>query len=379
MLAALFWVSAGWVVYTYAGYPIAVSVLSKLRPRPSLRASIEPSVSVILAVRNEAARVAKKLENLLRLDYPRSKLEIIVVCDGSTDATVSIAKSFEDEGVKVEVLAQPSGKPVALNRGVALATGDLLLFCDARQRIDRGALRALVAHFADGAVGAVSGELMLDSEKGPGFYWKYEKWIRSAEAQVDSVPGATGALYAMRRALFEEVPTDCLLDDVYTPMRVVLAGKRVLFEPNAKAYDGEVDLTGEFQRKARTLAGNFQLLRHLPEVLHPGKNRILWQFGSHKLARLACPYALLSLLATSAALALQPPPLGPIYASCLGGQLLLYGLAAHGALRGERAGRVARVACTFVALNAAAVEGLRRYLTGNLSWTSAERHGSSRR
>jgi cellulose synthase/poly-beta-1,6-N-acetylglucosamine synthase-like glycosyltransferase len=331
-----------------------------------------------MAVRNGEREVGAKLENLLGLDYLADRLQIIVVSDGSTDGTTEVVRRYADRGVELIAIREPSGKPTALNHGMARARGSVVMFCDGRQRIEPQALRALVTHFADPAVGAVSGELMLEGDRGPGVYWRYEKFIRSAESALHSVPGATGALYAIRRELYRDLPGDCLLDDVYTPMNIVLAGKRVLFEPAARAYDTEAGLEDEFQRKARTLAGNFQLLEQLPGLLDPRKNPIMWQFASHKLARLACPYALAVMLASSASRALMRGSARPVYLALFGAQVLVYGLAVRGAARGDRASRMERIAHTFVALNVAAVEGLRRYLTGDLSWTSARRAASSR-
>jgi biofilm PGA synthesis N-glycosyltransferase PgaC len=367
---ATFWGSAAWVAYTYAGYPCLVWCLARWAPRPAKSGPFEPTISIVMAVRNGEREVGTKLENLRDLDYPTEKLQIIVVSDGSTDRTVEVVRGFSDRSVELVVIEVPSGKATALNEGTARARGELVVFCDTRQRIEPRALRALATRFADPEVGAVSGELMIEGGGGSSLYWQYEKLIRSAEGALDSVPGATGALYAIRRELFRDLPRDCLLDDVYTPMSIVLSGRRVVFEPTARAHDVEVGLRDEFQRKARTLAGNFQLLGQLPGLLDPRRNRILWQFASHKLARLACPYALAGMFVSSAALAALGGARRPLYATLLGAQLLAYGLAASGARRGERASRLERVAHTFVTLNVAAVEGLRRYLTGDLAWTT---------
>ncbi len=376
ILTTVFWGSATWVVYTYVGYPCLVWGLAKCCPRSSSFGAADPSgsvdeppVSIVMAVRNGESEIRAKLENLLSMDYPKDKLQIIVVSDGSTDGTVEAVRSMTERGVELVEMAEASGKPTALNYGVSRAHGSIVLFCDVRQRIEPQALRALVRHFADPKVGAVSGELMIEGDAGAGAYWKYEKLIRSAEGTLDSVPGATGALYAIRRELFRELPSGCLLDDVYTPMSIILEGYRVLFEPTARAYDREAELKDEFQRKARTLAGNFQLLEQLPRVMSPLHNRALWQFASHKLARLACPYALLGMLGSSAVLSVGPG--WRLYAPMFGAQALGYGLALGGGLRGDRASRLERLAHTFVTLNTAAVEGLRRYLAGDFSWTSA--------
>lgn len=372
--SVLYWSSLGLVLYTYAGYPLLIGTLARLRPRRSRAADIEPTVSVVLAVHNEEASIATKLDNLLGLRYPADKLQVVVVSDASTDATEAIVARHADRHPRRVVLVRlesKSGKAEALNRGMERASGEVVVFCDARQRVEPDALRALVPHFADPTVGAVSGELQLAGERGPGVYWRYEKLIRAAEGRVDSVVGATGALYAIRRHLFQEIPAGTLLDDVYTPMQIVLQGYRVLFEPGARVHDQEAELKGEFSRKARTLAGNFQLVRLLPRLLNPLRNRLFVQFVSHKLLRLACPFALATLFASNVVLVGTGAPGWPLYVATLVGQLAAYGLAIKGAVEGEQAGRAARVSHTFVVLNLAAVEGLRRFVRGELAWTSA--------
>jgi biofilm PGA synthesis N-glycosyltransferase PgaC len=369
-----YWGSLGLIAYTYGGYPALMVGLSKLKKRAREQdqlPAIEPTVSVVLAAHNEQERIADKLDNLLALDYPPDKLEIVVVSDGSEDETDAIVQSYSDRGVLLERNDTPQGKAVALNHGVARASGELLLFCDARQRIDPQALARLVCWFADPNIGAVSGELQLDTGKGPGAYWAYEKLIRNAEGAIDSVVGATGALYAIRRHLYRDLPADCLLDDVFTPMQIVLQGYRVTIDSQAKVYDDEASVKGEFSRKARTLAGNYQLLQQLPELLDPRKNRLFVQLVSHKLLRLACPFALVTLLGSNAYLVLTAAPGWPLYATTLAGQLVGYGLAAKALLFGdEKAGKLTKLSQTFVTLNAAAVEGLRRFVSGELSWTS---------
>jgi cellulose synthase/poly-beta-1,6-N-acetylglucosamine synthase-like glycosyltransferase len=254
---------------------------------------------------------------------------------------------------RVELVVLPAaGKANALNAAVLRATHPILVFADARQRFAPDAIRRLVAHFDDPLIGAVSGELVLDCEdtvaavegetastiaEGVGAYWKYEKWLRRREAEVSSTVGVTGAIYAMRRYLWQCLPTDTLLDDVLGPMRLVLRGYRVTFEPAARAYDEAApDASHEFRRKTRTLAGNFQLLVHEPRVLVPGMNPVWVQFVSHKIARLLVPYALIAVFATNAALALAAGS-GLFYRLVFAAQLLFYGLAVYGAALDRRA------------------------------------------
>src|SRR5207249_2121482 len=183
---------------------------------------------------NEAERIEERLRNLLSLDYPQERLEIVLASDGSTDDTVARAKAYEDAGVKVFAFETRCGKPAVLNALIPKVQGELIVLADARQRFEPKALRVLVRSFGDPQVGAASGELMLTPatkggmiSEGAGAYWRYEKFIRRHESRVDSTVGATGAIYAIRRDLFEPIPADTILDDVLIPMRIARKGYRV--------------------------------------------------------------------------------------------------------------------------------------------------------
>jgi cellulose synthase/poly-beta-1,6-N-acetylglucosamine synthase-like glycosyltransferase len=246
-------------------------------------------------------------------------------------------------GSEVRTIALPPvGKAAALNAAVAAARHEVLVFADARQHFATDALRYLVRPFDDPRVGGVSGELMIDADAAPaagagqspvaegvGLYWRYEKWLRQHESDIGSTLGATGAIWALRRAAWRPLPPRTLLDDVLAPMRAVLDGHRVVFAPEARAYDrSSPDADTERRRKVRTLAGNYQLLRLEPRLLSPFANPVWLQFVSHKLGRLVVPYALVALLASSAVLAHA----GVIYAAALTLQVAFYVLAAHGAI-----------------------------------------------
>ncbi len=366
--SAIFWSSVGIVAYTYAGYPLLIRALSMLHPKQVKKKKIEPNITIVLPAYNEERHIEKKIINLLSLDYPKDKVQIIIVSDGSTDETDNIVKKYSDRNVALERLRNPFGKPSAINHGVSKATAEIIVFCDARQRIHPGAVKELVSNFADPSVGAVSGELIIEGNHGPGFYWKYEKFIRSAEANFDSIPGATGALFAIRHKLFRDIPEESLLDDVFTPMQIALQGYRVILEPNALVYDSETELSAEFSRKVRTITGNFQLLEHLPAVVNPLKNRLFFQIVSHKLMRLVCPAALISLLGSNIVLIALPTPGWPIYAFILAGQLILYGAALNSIISKKETTRLSTLAKTFVVLNVAAMEGARRYISRNFTW-----------
>jgi cellulose synthase/poly-beta-1,6-N-acetylglucosamine synthase-like glycosyltransferase len=347
-METVFWLSVGLIVYVYAGYPVLLAVWARVvtsrrsttddtQPR-TLRAL--PAVTVIIAARDEARRLPARIDNLLASDYPNDRMQIIVASDGSTDATLD---ALEPYASRVElIMLPPGGKARALNVAVARARHPILVFADARQRFAPDTIRRLVRHFERFSVGAVSGELVLDCEQGGsassvaggvGAYWKYEKWLRRREATVGSTLGVTGAVYAMRRVLWEPLPPDTILDDVLGPMRIVLRRYRVLFDATALAFDEAAsDVMVETQRKVRTLAGNFQLLALEPRLLVPGLNPVWLQFMSHKVGRLAVPYALVALLASNTWLAAG----SWMYAALLAGQLAFYGLAAYGAVLDRR-------------------------------------------
>lgn len=367
VLEVVYWSSLGLVVYTYAMYPALIYTLSRLCRRDSRIGNELLSVTIVIAVRNEEQRVGRKLDSLLELDYPADKMNIVVVSDGSTDRTDDIVQGFDDRNVRLERIESEAGKAPALNRGVSSAGGELVVFCDVRQHVDVGAVRALVAPFADPSIGAVSGELHTGSDRGPGIYWRYEKFIRIAESRFSSAVGATGHLYAIRRNLFRALPKYLLLDDVYTPMQIVLQGYRVLFEPAAKVFDEEASIKAEFLRKARTLAGNFQLLHQLPGVLNPGRNPIFVQFISHKVLRLVCPYAFIMLFISNVWLLVSGSS-APVYGFSFSVQVFIYSLAVKGILGNGSGWQLTRIFHTFVVFNAAAIEGLRRYLRGDFRW-----------
>lgn len=290
---------AAFILYTLFGYPILLHLLSKACSRPVIKEFRARSVSVLLPVLNGERYLAAKLDSLLALDYPPELLEIFILSDGSTDRTAEIAARYVDQRVHFHALPR-GGKAAALTAGLEIAQGEIIFLTDVRQSIAPDALRHLVACFADPAVGVVSGELIIRDgatreEANIGLYWKYEKWIRRRLSALDSVLGATGCIYAMRRSLARPLPPGCLLDDVFLPMQAFFAGYRVVFEDRARAYDDPTTLDSEFRRKIRTLAGNYQLIGYMPQLLGPS-NRMWLHFVSHKLARLLLPFALLAAL-----------------------------------------------------------------------------------
>lgn len=306
---AMFWICAALLAHIFVGYPLWIWLQARLFPRPIRKRSITPKVTVIVAAYDGAAYIQSKLTNLGNLGYPRDRMDIIVACDGCHDDTAQLARAFGDARVKVLEFDTRRGKAACLNSAVAQARGDVLLMTDVRQKLSPTALRDLVENLADPHVGAVGGELVL-SDPNTGFaqsvdaYWRYEKLIRHAESRSGSTIGVSGALYAIRRELFEPLPEGTVLDDVLVPMRVIAAGHRVVFEPAALAWDRATQAPGEERRrKIRTLAGNCQLIQLAPWLLLPWRNPAWFRFISHKLLRLLGPWLLLGLAVTSSLLA----------------------------------------------------------------------------
>lgn len=370
-----FWFSLIFVTWTYIGYPLCIYLLAQTRPQEPSVDSNKPTISIIMAVHNGAEILEQKIHNLYALHYPSRKYEIIVVVDGVTDqdseqiCKILKHKPHNTPSISFLLLEEQMGKPYALNRGVNRANGELVLFCDIRQRIELNALTLLTRHFVEPKVGAVSGELVLEGQKGPGMYWRYESAIRQAEGRFDSTVGATGALYIMRRSLYQPIPAESLLDDMIIPLQVTLQGYRVLFDSSAKVYDVEAQWDREFQRKARTLAGNFQLLELMPQLLSPQKNRLLFQFFCHKIMRLLCPYALVMLLISSAALTGSPACKNPFYSYMWWIQFVCYFAVLLASYEPIRRNKFIRLCYTFFILNVAAIVGFARYLNRDFAWT----------
>jgi biofilm PGA synthesis N-glycosyltransferase PgaC len=363
---ACFLLAAGVVVYSYVGYPALVSLAAWLKPAPPVqRDAPTVDVSIVIVVHNEERVIEEKLLNCLGLDDPCQ--EILVISDGSTDGTERIVESFASKGVRLLALPGPQGKPNALNHGIPLCQGTIVVLTDARQRIASDAVRELVSNFHDHTIGAVSGELHLSAPiesgapSGVGWYWNFEKLLRRMESRFDSTVGVTGALYALRKSLYRPIDPRLILDDVAIPMDVVTGGSRVIFEPLARAYDLIATRPRvEYERKVRTLAGNYQLLALRPSLLDPRRNRLWWQLVSHKVSRLVVPWCLLALLVASGLLAVE----GGVFRALFWGQAAFYLLALLGALLAPFQIRLLSLPYAFVLLNLAAGHSLFRFLRG---------------
>ncbi len=334
MARLLFWISAGFAVYVYIGYPILLWGLQAFLRSSPRQPPIEPSVSLLVPAYNEAAVIADKIRNSLALDYPVDKLEIVVASDGSKDATAKIVRFFAETCGRVRLLnfEQNRGKMAVLNDAVRELRGDIVAFSDASSMLAADSLRTLVQSFGDPRVGAASGvyrllkkdQARLGSQEE--LYWKYETFLKVQEAKLGAFTGAHGSLHAIRRALYPFPSVATLNDDFTIPMRILERGHRVAYEPAALAYEEAREMEG-FSRRVRITTGNIEQLREIKGLIWPFRPFVLFCLLSHKTGRLLVPVFMLMALAANIALRGQFP-----HNWLLVGQGLFYGLAVLGAM-----------------------------------------------
>lgn len=373
MLASVkiaFWTSVALVVYAYAGYGACVALLAKLRPRPPRAGNVTPSVSFIIPCHNEAGWIAEKLDNTLALDYPPGQLDVIVVASGCDDGTVEIVAGYADRGVRCLVQPIRAGKEAAMQLAAREARGEILVFTDANARLNVGALRAMARWFSDPEVGCVAGEKRVatgaegSGRSGEGAYWRYESMLKRFDSQVGSAMGGAGELIAVRAALMNYRETDNIIEDFVLSMRVVQAGYRVVYEPEAVAEEDEpARVEDQFERRARIAAGGFQAMLRLGPLLDPRRGTVWWQYVSHRVLRWALvPFLLPLVVVMNGVLARGRP----FYGLTLAAQLGFYGAAAIGWWhRHSAVGKLPFLYFPFYfcAANAAAIIGCARLLS----------------
>lgn len=364
MSRRLFWLAAGLVSYTYVGFPALVLARSRLRPRDYRREPITPRVSVIIAAHNEVAVIADKVRNILAADYPADRLEVIVASDGSDDGTVQAAQ--DAGGARVRVLDLPRvGKHRALNAAVAQAQGEVLVFTDANSMFGSRSLAALVAPFADPAVGGVAGDQRyldgtLDDAVAGGerHYWAFDRLLKESESRAGSVISATGAIYAIRRSLFLEVPPG-VTDDFATSTGVIVQGHRLVFAPDAVAYEPVGSSSDvEFGRKVRIMTRGLEGVVVRRQLLDPRRHGFYaLQLFSHKVLRRVMVLPLALLAASAARLARE----SRLFALLTAAQGAVYALGLVGLAAGRRPRARARALALpayFCLINAASLQAI---------------------
>jgi hypothetical protein len=352
--------SAGWVTYAYAGYPLLLLALRWLAPRPIRRGDALPSLSIVIAVHNGARELRTKLTQTLALEYPGER-EILVSSDGSTDETEAVAREFEGQGVALVANPERRGKEAAQAAAIARARGEVLVFTDVSATLEPGALRALVRPFSDPTVGCVSSEDVIEATGGEAVYVRYEMALRALESEVATLIGLSGSCFAIRRTLCDPWPTD-LASDFRSALEAACRGLRAVSEPQARVRFGATRAPAEeWSRKVRTVRRGLAVLSAYRGLLAPRHGRAALALWSHKVARFTSPFALIALLAASAWAA----PGNAWAATLLGAQLLVYGLGALALVAGPLASLLpARVAAFWLLVNASMLVAWGHHLTG---------------
>jgi cellulose synthase/poly-beta-1,6-N-acetylglucosamine synthase-like glycosyltransferase len=373
----VFWISAGMVAYAYFLYPVVLFVmyavaqllsdvrylLTRRDRRAGSRKGDVPAVTFLVPAYNEEAHLLEKIENLGQTDYPREKLQIVFVSDGSTDLTNQILSRVQNPQVEVVILPRRQGKPSALNVAVARARHDLLVFSDASTSFAPDAVEKLARHFTDSTVGAVCGALRFrassESQQTEGVYWKFENLLRLMEARLGATLTASGAIYALRRQAYFPLAPDTVLDDFVIPMNARNAGYRVLYDPEAVATEvAPHTVGGEFTRRVRLASGSFAALRDFARIRLDGVT--VFAFLSHKVCRWIVPFFLIALLISNVFLR------GPVYRIMLIGQILFYLWAGFGFFLRRRIShiRYALLGYFLLAMNLAFLVGFCRFVNG---------------
>lgn len=357
----VFWLSVALVIYAYAGYPLILVLLSRLRSRPVRMEPITPELTMIIPVHNQAEIIRKKLENCLALDYPEDKLHIVVSSDGSDDNTHDVLREFESRGVLFISSSERQGKVAAQLRALPSIRGEITVFTDASIMLDRGSLLAVVQPFADPETGCVSSEDHVPGG-GEGMYVRYEMLLRRLESRVQTLIGVSGSFYAVRSSLVE--PTDPRYTrDFLVPLTIIGKGFRVHSEPGAQGHFLPAQSSSsEFQRKVRTVMRGMDVLVNRRHLLNPFRFPfVAWALFSHKIMRWLVPVGLIAAFTANMAILSEP-----VYLFCFAAQLALY---AAGISAGffPKAGSFlpARASLFFLVTNGAILFAWIRYLAGD--------------
>jgi poly-beta-1,6-N-acetyl-D-glucosamine synthase len=370
LVEILLWASLGTIVYSYLFYPLLVAVIVRLVGKRATATddAYLPSVSVVVSLYNEEAVLPERLTNLEAVEYPPEKLEFLLGSDGSTDRTNELLAAWNSPAGRIFCFPRRRGKGPTLNDLMKEATGEIVVFSDANTVFEPGTVRRLVRRLADPSVGAVCGELILKAEEnesgglGEKSYWSYENWLKRMESDFDTLLGATGGVYAIRRTLFVPLPAGkSVTDDFLIPLKIVMQGYRVIYARDAVAFERTSgSMRGEFRRKARIGAQNFSVIREIAPLLSPAAGFTAFALWSHKIIRWCVPFlAMIAFLAT-ASLALA----SPMYAGMFAMELAFLGLGAVGFAADRWKLDIGSVALPYyiLAMNLALLVGFFRFL-----------------
>lgn len=299
MTGRLTWVFVSFIAYTYAGYPLLLALLARLRPERRFVEEPPPSMTLLIAAHNEESVIAGKLENSLSLNYPQASLQILVAADGSDDRTADVVRGYHARGVELTYQPLRQGKARAINQALSKVRGDIVVFSDANNLYDQETLRELVKPFSNSRVGAATGAKIVLQDDGDlgeseGLYWRYESFIKDQETRLSSCTAAAGEILAVRRELIDALPEETINDDFYLIMRVIRKGFDVIYVPTARSLERVSASPGEeVARRARIVAGRYQAMRSAGRLLPLDRPLVLWQILSHKFFRPLVPLAMI--------------------------------------------------------------------------------------
>lgn len=381
----IFWLLIILVLYTYLGYGVVITILAKIKqkikPEPPFNPDFEPAVTMIVAAYNEADWIVEKAKNMLEIDYPREKMQIIFVTDGSSDETPQILESYPE----FTVLHKPerAGKIAAMERAVTFAKNPIVIFSDANALLNKLSVKNIVRHYNNPEIGAVAGEkriIVADQDSasgsGEGAYWKYESYLKKKDFEFYSVVGAAGELFSVRKDLYEPVEPDAILDDFMISLRINQKGYRVAYEPEAFASElPSASVEAEWTRKTRIAAGGIQSILRLLPLLNPFKyGRLSFQYVSHRVLRWTLvPLALVLIVLLNILLI----DYKPLYNILMVLQIIVFSTAIAGYfLENKKIGfKLLFIPYYVVMMNLAVFVGFKRFLTGKQTvlWKKAER------
>ena len=376
-ITCYFWICIFIIVYTYLGYGIVllllVTVKRLFKDNKGIISYYQPNVTLLVAAFNEENYIKDKIENSLSLDYPKDKIEFLLVTDGSDDATPEIIKKYPQ--IKLMHRPERQGKIVAVERAMSEVHGEIVVFTDANTLINKEAINNIVQHFSNEKIGVVSGEKRILNREtdeaagaGEGFYWKYESKLKKWDDELYSVMGAAGELFALRTKLFEPIPKDSLIEDFYMSFKIIEKGYKIAYEPDAYALEEpSASVSEELKRKIRIAAGGIQSIVRLKELLNPFKYGVItFQYISHRVLRWTlAPLALPMVFITNALLINH----GLLYVYLFIGQALFYLAAILGLLLEKKHIRLKLlfIPYYFCIMNYAVYIGFIKYLKGTQS------------
>jgi cellulose synthase/poly-beta-1,6-N-acetylglucosamine synthase-like glycosyltransferase len=374
--SALFWLSCLLVIYTYIGYPVLITLISFFWRNNKPYFQTFPYVTFMIPAYNEEEYISKKLDNTLLLDYPKEKLQILVVADGSSDQTPHIVNTYEDKNIELAYIPERNGKMAAIVRAMQFARGEIVVFSDANNIYDHRAIQELVLPFSDSKVGGTTGAKLIiedgrELSAAEGLYWKYESWIKTQESEIDSCVSSVGEILSIRKTLFIPPVEKIINDDHYLILDLLRRGYRVIYTPKARSYE-YVSQTAkdEVERRTRMNAGLYQTIWMSNKILPFKRPLLIWQIFSHKYCRALVPFAFILLLLSNILLVLQPHnPYSTVFLFFLCLQIGFYFLALIGNLLklNNQMGKLFYLPRFLVNSNIATLMGFYKFITNQQS------------